>query len=168
MIQTAPVFKTKQLHLRPFIADDAPAIVAALNDAQMCRGLTVVPFPYHTSDAEWFIRDGSSDALAVCLHDGTLIGAIGLGKTLGYWIAKDYWGQGFATEAAKPLLAQHFRESDAPVKSSYVNDNHGSAKVLAKLGFEITSATMLPIRSRNIDVPAQSVSLSRARWEMFV
>ena len=164
----ASVFETDRLNLRPFVSTDAPSIVASLNDAEMCYGLTVVPFPYHLDDANWFINEGSKDALAVVLCDGSLIGAVGLGNTLGYWIAKQHWGNGFATEAATPLLAQHFSQSNAPVVSSYVDDNHGSASVLAKLGFEITGDTMLPIKSRDGAFPAKEVRLSKARWDQTV
>lgn len=138
----ASVFVTDRLNLRPFISAHAPSIVASLNDAEMCYGLTVVPFPYHLDDANWFINEGSKDALAVCLCDGSLIGAVG--------------------------LEQHFSQSNAPVVSSYVDDNHGSASVLAKLGFEITGDTMLPIKSRDGAFPAKEVRLSKARWDQTV
>ena len=162
---TAFHLETSRLGLRPFAPHDAPAIVDALNDAEMCRGLTVVPFPNHLEDAHWFINEGSTDAMAVCLQDGSLIGAVGLGNTLGYWIAKPHWSNGYATEAAKPLLSQHFSQTDKPVSSNYVDDNHGSATVLAKLRFEITGDTMLPIKSRNGTFPAKEVLLSKTRWE---
>lgn len=162
---TDTAFQTQRLFLRGFRPGDAPALVTALDDHEMCHGLTVVPYPYTLDDAHWFINEGAGEALAVCRNDGALIGAMGLGKTFGYWIAKPYWGQGYATEAAKPVLDSHFSTSDAPVQSSYVDDNLGSARVLEKLGFEITGDAVLSIRSRGQDVPGKAVSLTKTRWE---
>ncbi|WP_299030439.1 GNAT family N-acetyltransferase [uncultured Sulfitobacter sp.] len=160
-----PSIQTRRLILRPFGPSDAPAIAAALNDPQMSRGLLMVPFPYLQADAEWFIAEGAQDALAVCLKDGPLVGAMGLGNTLGYWIAKEHWGMGYATEAAKPLLTRHFSSFGTPVKSSYIDDNHGSARVLEKLGFEIVGNTLLQIKSRNAEIAGKSVVLTKQRWE---
>lgn len=158
-------FQTERLTLRPFQAGDAPAIAAALDNPQMSRGLFMVPYPYHVADAEWFIAEGAQDALAVCLKDGPLVGATGLGNSLGYWIAKQHWGNGYATEAARPLLAQHFASNDTPVKSSYITENHGSARVLEKLGFEVTGDALLHIKSRNAEIAGKSVRLTKQRWE---
>lgn len=156
---------TKRLVLRPFKAQDAPAIVAALNDKETCRGLTLVPFPYTTADADWFIAEASKDALAVCTADGVLVGACGLGAQLGYWIAKPQWGKGYAYEAAHAVLTEHFKRSAADVTSGYVDDNQASGAVLRKLGFEISHDKMLHIKSRQKEVPAKSVTLTKARWE---
>ncbi len=159
------VVHTERLQLRPFETNDAAAIVSALNDPEMCQGLTVVPCPYTLADADWFIEHGTQNTLAVTVKDGTLVGAVGLGIQLGYWIAKAYWGKGYATEAARPLLTAHFAQSDEPVLSGYVDDNARSAAVLQKLGFEYAGDQMLHIRSRNRDVPGVSVKLTKDRWE---
>ncbi|MEP1521412.1 GNAT family N-acetyltransferase [Ascidiaceihabitans sp.] len=156
---------SERLILRPFVPQDADAIVAALNDAETCRGLTVVPYPYTKQDADQFISEGTAQASAVCLKDGQLIGCIGLGAQLGYWFAKPHWGKGYATEAALAVLADHFAHSDTDVMSGYVDDNFASAAVLRKLGFVVVGNTMLHIRSRGIAVPAKSVCLTRTHWE---
>src|SRR5699024_2540943 len=54
---------------------------------------------------------------------------------LAYWIGKDYWGNGFATEASKRMLEFSFNELNlnriwAPV----MNKNKGSGKVMQKVG----------------------------------
>ena len=157
---------TSRLHLRPFVPGDAPAIVAHLDDMETCRGLTLVPCPYTRADAEAFIATSFPDALAICLHDDTLIGAMGLGKQLGYWIGKPFWGKGYATEAARPVLGAHFAVSCDPVISGYVADNHASGAVLRKLGFRVTGNKMLHIKSRNVEIPAKSVALSKPEWEV--
>ena len=72
-------FTTDRLVLRLFEMADAPAIVDLLNHADMTRGLAVVPYPYGLTDAESFIDRRPDNAFAVCLKDGSLIGAMGLG-----------------------------------------------------------------------------------------
>ena len=156
---------TNRLILRDFVHSDAPEIAAALNDMETCRGLTMVPCPYTMADAEAFLAKPDKDARAVCTLDDQLIGVVGNGAQFGYWFAKAQWGKGYASEATQAVVADHFAHSDADLLSGYVSDNHASAAVLRKLGFEITGDKMLHIRSRNKEVPSKSVVLTKSRWE---
>lgn len=158
-------FETDRLSLRPFAMADAPVIVDLLNDAEMCKGLTAVPFPYTQADAESFIERRPDNTFAVCAKDGSLVGAMGLGSQLGYWFGRAFWGRGYATEAARTLLTHHFTLGDETVISGYAAWNAASANVLRKLGFEVTGDKMLYIRSLGQDVPAKAVALTKARWE---
>jgi RimJ/RimL family protein N-acetyltransferase len=160
------ILETRRLILRPFAPQDAAAITAELNDMEMCRGLAVVPCPYTLDDADWFIREAAQDALAVCTKDNILIGAVGLGTTLGYWIAKSQWRKGYAFEACHAVLTDHFSRRHKDVHSGYVDDNYGSAAVLRKLGFDVVKDTMLHIRSRAAEMPAKAVVLRQSRWDM--
>ena len=55
---------------------------------------------------------------------------------LGYWIAKDYWGYGFATEASMGLIEYIKNETNfKAITACYVKGNKASANVLKKLGF---------------------------------
>jgi RimJ/RimL family protein N-acetyltransferase len=82
---------------------------------------------------------------AICLN-GTPIGAITLdqGKArgvqraeLGYVLAKDYWGKGYATEAVKLALESGFQDLGVCRIEAYVDPaNLGSVKVLQKSGME--------------------------------
>lgn len=166
-IQNQPsCFEADRFILRRFVSADANDIVNALNDAEMCRGLSVVPFPYTLDDAHAFIELGDAlAAFAIVRKDGALIGSVGLGKQLGYWVAKPFWRQGYAFAASSILVSEHFERCSDPIASGYVDDNHASAAVLAKLGFEVISDQMLHIKSRGREVPAKSVQLTKARWE---
>lgn len=50
-----------------------------------------------------------------------------------YWIGKNFWGKGIATEALKQLLEI---EKTRPIYASAAFDNFGSRRVLEKCGFE--------------------------------
>ena len=84
-----------------------------------------IPHPYEEGMAEKWIagqevagKDGKAITLAILLRsEESLIGGIGLKidrqhdkAELGYWVGKPFWNRGYATEAARALLAYGFRE----------------------------------------------------------
>lgn len=142
-----PVIRTRRLTLRPFDAADLDAIVAGVGDVAVLRLLARVPHLYRRSDGEAFLsfvrnraRTGSDLPLAI-EYEGGLIGGISIDKIprrceLGYWIAKPAWGRGFATEAARAILAYGFGVLGLPlVRSGFFTANAGSRRVQEKLGF---------------------------------
>jgi RimJ/RimL family protein N-acetyltransferase len=70
-----------------------------------------------------------------------LVGACGLGRRpsgaveMGYWMARPYWGRGFATEACKALIDIARTLGLQSLEGSHFLDNPASARVLEKLGF---------------------------------
>ena len=72
-----------------------------------------------------------------------LIGACGLGKhngeaELGYWIARPYWGLGFASEAGCAVMKIAQAVGHRKLVSGHFIDNPASGRVLQKLGFRST------------------------------
>jgi len=51
-----------------------------------------------------------------------------------YWLGREFWGRGIATEALKQLLHLIVQR---PVTARVATDNHGSLRVLQKCGFKI-------------------------------
>jgi len=51
-----------------------------------------------------------------------------------YWVGREFWGKGVATEALKQLLQL---VNDRPIMARVAADNIGSIKVLEKCGFKI-------------------------------
>lgn len=138
---------TERLLLRPGWAEDAPALAAAIDDAQIARNLTRVPWPYAVGDAEDFLNlpaDPLRPQFLICLRDtNQIVGGIGLSgdveAELGYWIARDHWGRGYATEAGQAVLALADSSLRLPrVRARRMLDNAASANVLRKLGFQPT------------------------------
>jgi len=59
--------------------------------------------------------------------------------SLGLYIAKEYWGRGFATEAGKAFVQFGFNELKLDRIVTMVDTRNGaSVRVLEKLGFELT------------------------------
>ena len=143
--------RTPRLLLRPGWSEDAPALYAAIADEAIVRNLAQAPWPYSLADAEAFLareRDPHDAACLVYLRTADaprLIGGIGFGpqadggKELGYWIARPFWGRGFATEAGQAVIA-NARDSLRlkRLAAGHFVDNPASGRVLARLGFRPT------------------------------
>jgi len=103
--------------------------------------------------------------------DGALLGCIGIDRTdafedgaeLGYWIARQFWGQGFATEAGNAVLEIARTLGYTRVSAMHFLDNPASGKVLQKLGFEATGAfSMRQSCGRGTEARAAEYTLSFA------
>lgn len=101
------------LVLRPWVEDDAPALVAACGDPEISYWIPVIPAPYTEEHALAFIRgeveSGPEHSFAITLA-GLLAGAIGLSLNspgyrgrIGYWIAAEARGRGVCTRALRLL-----------------------------------------------------------------
>jgi RimJ/RimL family protein N-acetyltransferase len=146
-----PSLKTPRLTLRAPAHRDADRILALANDIDVARMTTSMPHPYCRSDAEAFLArmDGLdlSREVAFAIDDGRhgLIGVVGLfphgplGPEIGYWIGRNYWGQGYATEAAAATLNWAGKDwGRRVVMSGHFADNPASGRVLEKAGFLYT------------------------------
>ncbi|WP_240468666.1 GNAT family N-acetyltransferase [Gracilibacillus sp. YIM 98692] len=116
--------ETEHLVLRPYDLSDAPR-AQKLGDDKAIAETTFIPYPYTIEKVEdWIkkhsslIENGDAYPLAVILKsEKQLIGTmtIRVDKNhnkgeLAYWIGKDYWGKGYATEASKKILEFGFNE----------------------------------------------------------
>jgi RimJ/RimL family protein N-acetyltransferase len=155
---------TARLILRPLSPEDAGPLAAALNDLAVSRWLSVVPYPYAVADAHWFIAEGQGGlGQTWAIEDAAgLAGVMGLGRELGYWLAPRAQGRGYATEAARAVLAAHFADAAAgPVRSAHFDGNARSAGVLRKLGFGTAGFRVVVPKSTGVSVLSRHVRLTR-------
>jgi RimJ/RimL family protein N-acetyltransferase len=87
-------------------------------------------------DADQYGR-GRDDADARIVADGTVAGYIGSWQEsgqqmLGYWIGREHWGRGVATQGLSLLVDE---VSVRPLYAHVVAHNLGSIRVLDKCGF---------------------------------
>ena len=142
---------TARLVLRDFVADDWRAVQVYQSDARYLRfnPWTARPEAEVRAFVQRFISHQSQDPrrkfqLAITLpENGRLIGNVGVRRKseneweadLGYELDPHYWGQGYATEAARAMLAFGFRELNLHrISAECRPDNTASAHVLEKLG----------------------------------
>lgn len=145
--------RTPRLLLRPGWMEDAPALAGAINDPAVLRNLSHVPNPYGVEDAQRFLalphHPLMPRLLAFSRTRGAprLIGGCGLHRgedgvpELGYWIARPYWGLGFATEAARAVVGMARASGVGTLRAAHCTDNPASGNVLRKLGFCFTGET---------------------------
>jgi RimJ/RimL family protein N-acetyltransferase len=142
--------RTPRLLLRPGFPEDARALAATIADEGIVRNLATAPWPYRMRDAEAFLARPRDPVLpSLLIFERTagapqLVGSCGLGRRpsgaieLGYWIARPFWGRGFATEASTALIDIARALGLKQIEASHFIDNPASARVLDKLGFEST------------------------------
>lgn len=145
--------RTPRLLLRPGWAEDAHALAEAIGDISILRNLTNVPAPYGIADAQTFLAQPQDPhlprLLAFTRTKGAprLVGGCGLHRTesgqveLGYWIARPYWGLGFATEAALAVVGMARAAGIRDIRAAHFADNPASGNVLRKVGFRFTGQT---------------------------
>jgi RimJ/RimL family protein N-acetyltransferase len=142
---------TDRLVLREFVPDDWPAVLVYQRDP---RYLKLYPWTDRTEDdvrsfVQRFVdqqteRPRRRFQLAIAFPDGgQAIGNCGIRRKpgnnweadIGFELAPEYWGRGYATEAALAMVDFGFRELGVHRISSWcIADNAASARVLEKVG----------------------------------
>jgi RimJ/RimL family protein N-acetyltransferase len=99
--------------------------------------------------------------------DPRLVGSCGLGRRpsgaveLGYWIARPFWGRGYATEAATALIDIARTLGFTRLEGSHFLDNPASGRVLEKLGFEPLGITAPRMScARGTEAPSRLLRLT--------
>lgn len=171
---TVPTLRAARLTLRPLRLADAPAIQRHFNHWEIIRNLSAhVPWPYPEDGAETFIRDvclpGMANGSLMCwglVPNGTeeavgmLEYRVGTHHTdnRGFWIATEYQGKGYMTEAVTAFQDYVFLELG--VERIYVCNavsNTASRRVKEKTG-----AVLLD----RIELAHHSGESACERWEL--
>lgn len=148
-----PTLHTARLTLRPFTADDAFDVERLAGAREIADTTLNIPHPYpHGGAARWIALhrpawlEGTSVTLAIVANEtGKLVGAISLtikrefGRgELGYWITKDHWGRGYATEASNAILDFGFETLKLHrIQAHHLVRNPASGRVMQKLGMQL-------------------------------
>ena len=76
-----------------------------------------------------------------------------------------YWGQGYATEAARAVIDHAFGELEHELLLAGARvSNPASRRVLEKCGFQWTGVRLARIRAINSAAPADRYRLDRRLW----
>ncbi len=150
MLKEIPQITTERLLLRPLDLADAPDIQRLAGDRDVAFSTENIPHPYEDGMAERWVESskrkfqrGELVNFAIILKsDGAFVGAIGLRidienneAEVGYWLGKPYWGQGYATEAASPVIEYAFWKLGLDrVRAFHFTRNPASGRVLEKVG----------------------------------
>jgi RimJ/RimL family protein N-acetyltransferase len=140
---------TARLTFRTWRADDLPLALAVWGDPRMTR-LVGGPFDEDAVrrrlDAEIALeRDHGIQYWPAFLESGAHVGCAGMKLydltrsifEIGFYIRREHWGRGFATEAARAVIAHGFEVLGATeLYAGHHPDNRDSKRVLEKLGFQ--------------------------------
>lgn len=163
---------TERLLLRPAWPEDWEAVHSGIADQGVVRNLARAPWPYKPADARQFVELPVDPMfprfLITRARDAALIGCIGIDAQgsdveLGYWIARQHWGQGYASEAGRGVIEIAATLGYKALVASHFLDNPASGKVLAKLGFQPTGRVVNRHScGRGEEAPAAEYSLDLA------
>lgn len=145
------VIHSGEIVLRPYRLDDLGEVVAGCADPLTRRFLTLLPSPYTSEDARWWIAQGAPDAFAnggaaYAIADpttGRLLGGIGVNHVnpglatgvIGYWVASQARGRGVATAATRALARLAFESGLARLALHTAWENGPSQRVAIAAGF---------------------------------
>lgn len=181
MVKMMKVIETPRLILKEWREADAAELFSLAKNpnvgphagwkphADEAESLEVIRTLFFTSIV-WKVTDKKT---------GTLMGSLGLetdrfrpgiaSKELGYWIAEEYWGKGFATEAASAAIQYGFEELELEIIGICTSpSNSRSQRVIEKLGFtyEGTHRRCYKIYDGSVR-DSLTFSLLKEEWEKF-
>jgi RimJ/RimL family protein N-acetyltransferase len=172
--------ETRRLWLRWPRISDAPAIERYCSKWEVARHTARIPHPYPKGSGERFVyaaREANAIGRDLTLVLTTVgaprkaVGAISLERrgsdrlTLGYALAPEVWGRGYATEAVCAIVDAAFAlTSAAEVEASVHVVNPASRRVLEKAGFVHVGRGLRGAPARGAMVESDAFALKRADW----
>jgi [ribosomal protein S5]-alanine N-acetyltransferase len=171
------VLETARLKMRAYSEADIPELVPLIGTREVAATTGRIPHPYTVEDARQFLATIETDGevrLAIILRDsGRLIGGIGLrlvedhrNAELGYWLGVPYWGQGYATEAAREMLRYGFQQLGLyRIFASHFEGNTASGRILQKLGMQHEGCQRKHIRKWDRFLDSELYGILRDEWE---
>ena len=168
------VLETERLMLRRPTLADVKAIARLANDLRIAENTRRLPHPYSQDHAIDFVRgtaNGQSETVFLIENNYTLIGMAGVdwrqpdAPELGYWLGVEYWGQGFATEAARAVIDFTFEEFEIEhLMSGARVTNPSSRNILEKCGFQWSGVELHRFEALGSSSPVDCFRLSRSVW----
>lgn len=156
---------TKRLLLRLFQKADAATVTKLCNSYNMYKNTLYLPYPYSIDDALSWMEQHLDNFNANKIYEFAitdkktrkLYGAIALSNNqkfnngeIAYWIGEDFWGNGYATEAAQAIIQFAFNEKQYhKVFARYFHSNLASGRVLQKLGMRKEGIFMDHVKKEN-------------------
>lgn len=147
-----PTLRTKRLSLRPMHPIDAEDMFSYAQREDVTRFLLWSPHPSvsYTRDYLRYIQSRYAlgdfyDWAIIELESRRMIGTCGFthintdnnSGEIGYVLNPDFWGRGYAVEAARCVMEFGYRELDLHrIEARFMKGNEQSLRVMEKLGME--------------------------------
>jgi ribosomal-protein-alanine N-acetyltransferase len=175
-----PTLTTERLVLRPLTQSDAADVFRLVNDPEIARNTLLIPHPYPEGLAEEWIASheerfekNQEVVFAITSREtGSLLGVIGIipephdQASLGYWIAKELWNRGYATEAAAAAIAYAFETLGVNrVEAIHYTRNPSSGRVMQKCGMHLEGTLRQARKKGDEYVDVRVYSILRSEWQ---
>ena len=179
-LRRCPVLQSDRLSYQPLCEADVGTVLYLLSDYETVLLLTYAPWPYALNDAVlWFNHVNRMCAMNIGrfwgIHDktGTLIGTVGLSifpehekAELHYWLGKQYWGQGYGTEAAQRIICYAFEECGIDrLEVNCMARNERSQRVIQKNHFIYEGTLRHYVNRFGVHEDVQFYSLLRKEFQ---
>lgn len=146
------IIKNKKFILRPYRESDAVSLARNINNKGIERNTLTIPYPYKLKDAKQWLKGVLKDNLKkkperihfVIDINNEVAGCVALSNiiyghksSIGYWLARPYWGQGIMTMAVKIVTdfgIKKLRLKRIDARVFYYNK--ASKRVLEKSGYK--------------------------------
>jgi RimJ/RimL family protein N-acetyltransferase len=171
------MLETPRLRLRPYKESDISELVPLIGTREVAATTLRIAHPYTDQDARVFLelaKDPENIWLAITLRsDGRQLGGIGLRvdqrhqhAELGYWLGVPYWGQGYATEAAREMLRHGFETLQLHrIFASHFKHNPASGRILKKIGMRYEGCQREHLRKWDEFVDSELYGILRREWD---
>jgi RimJ/RimL family protein N-acetyltransferase len=142
------MIETERLKLTPFSEADIPELVPLIGAREVAANTLRIPHPYEEQHAREFLASvAKENELRLAMRrrsDDRICGGIGLHPDrqhqraeLGYWIGVPFWGNGYATEAARSVVRYGFEKFNLNrIFAAHFQGNQASGNVLRKIGMK--------------------------------
>ncbi len=152
-MSATPTLRTARLLLGTFTPEDATELQRLAGAREIADTTVSIPHPYDLDHAlAWIgqqrreaVRGRATNFAIRLLADGPLIGSAGLRDIdpehlqaeLGFWIGREWWGQGYAREAAAAVIRFGFESLGLNrISAHHMARNPAAGKVLMALGMQ--------------------------------
>jgi RimJ/RimL family protein N-acetyltransferase len=171
---SGPVFmEADAVTFHPVEEDDLDFLQTTINHPDVREGIASTQPVNAADEREWFESLGEDGVQFLLRVDGDRVGTISYRQfneewgtaELAYFFHPDHWGNGYATEAARRMVAYGFDERRLDkVWARVLAFNDASARVLERVGFEHegTLREQVFARSRRVDV--ERYGLLESEW----
>lgn len=152
-MSATPTIRTARLVLGTFEPDDAPELQRLAGAREIADTTVAIPHPYALDHALAWISNQSRESVrgratnfAVRLLPGSpLVGCASLRDIdpehsqaeLGFWIGREWWGQGYASEAAAAVIRFGFETLGLNrIYAHHMARNPAAGRVLLHVGMQ--------------------------------
>jgi RimJ/RimL family protein N-acetyltransferase len=138
--------RRSEVTLREVVDSDLPIFYEHQLDPEGSRMAAFPSRDRHAHMVHWTkIMSDDTTINRTILADGAVVGNVGSWITegkraIGYWIAREHWGKGVATEAVRQFLDE---VKQRPLFATVAAHNVASRRVLEKCGFTIVKGPYL-------------------------